>query len=134
MSGIGEQPYALNYSPGLRWLLVLAGLGQRRVQISLTPERLEVHTLYFRVTVPIADIAAVGDGSASWLALAGVHTDARGHWVINGSPGPVVTVDVDPPARAHAMGLQVTVRRLALGLADASAFHTEIDALRQKGS
>ena len=121
MSGSPElgpgETFGFRFSRWTRWLFRLVGLG-RRSGVTLTPSELRVRAWPLRVDLPLAALAAVGEGRAPWWAIAGVHTDARGRWIVTGAPGPVVRLDLAEPQEGTFVGMRVRVSRLDLGTAD----------------
>lgn|GEM_PF-1638740 len=63
-------------------------------------------------------ITAVSEVRAPWWAVAGVHTDLRGRWIINGGPGSLVRLELAQPVTASVGRLHVRLRRLDVGLTD----------------
>ena len=119
--GAGEQ-VELHFSPWIRWFLRAVGMGPKRTGIVLTPDEVRVRAGSFRVTVSRDQIASVRESSPPWWAQAGVHTDFRGRWIVDGGPGRLVRLDLSPPARGRLAGMTVSIRRLDLGLEDTAGF------------
>jgi len=114
--------FALRYARWMRPLLAVTGLGPRRVSIELSDTELRVRAgVWFRATVPRSSVNAVQRRGDTWAAI-GVHTNFRGTWLVNGSPGGIVVVDIDPPVRARGIGCRVKLKRLGLSLEDPDRF------------
>ena len=127
--GAGEQ-LEIHFSPWIRWFLRALGLGPKRTRIVLTPHEVQVKAGSFRVTVSRDQIASVRECSPPWWALAGVHTDFRGRWVVDGGGSRLVRLDLSPPARGRTAGVMVSIRRLDLGLEDNASFVTKLAVAR----
>ena len=123
--GAGEQ-LEIHFSPWIRWFLHALGMGPKRTGIVLTPHEVQVKAGSFRVTVSRDQIVSVRECSPPWWGLAGVHTDFRGRWVVDGGPRCLVRLDLSPPARGRVAGMTVTIRRLDLGVEDNASFVTKL--------
>ena len=110
----------------------VVGLGAERTAVTLTADTVRVHAWMFDVEIPVRDIAAVGDANAPWWALAGIHTDTKGHWIVNGASGPMVRLDLSTPATARFAGMNVRVRRLDIGIDDDERFRRELAGARER--
>ena len=73
----------------------------------------------FSVEIPRASIARVTPGRAGWYGV-GVH-GWGGAWVVNGRLD-ILWIDIDPPARARAIGFPSKLRRLGVSLEDPEGF------------
>jgi hypothetical protein len=118
-----DRTFTFRYSPRLRWLFVLLGMGPKRSSVVLTDDALRVRMgAWFEVDVPRASIRAAGRYRDVWWAI-GVHTDLRGSWLANGSASGIVFCAVDPPASGMSVFVfGATVRQLGLGLDDPEGF------------
>lgn len=123
--GAGEQ-LEIHFSPRFRWFLRALGLGPKRTGIMLTRHEVQVMAGLFHVTVSRDQIASVRECSSPWWALAGVHTDFRGRWVVDGGPGRLVRLDLSPPAQGRVASMTVSIRRLDLGLEDNASLVTKL--------
>jgi hypothetical protein len=128
MSDSGSERFEIRFTPRLRWLLGAFGMGPRRCTVLLSGDSLRVRAGLFRVEAPRSAITAVSEVPAPWWALAGVHTDLRGRWIVNGAPGRLVRLRLSPPARASLAGLPVTVRCLDVGLTDSERLTQSLTA------
>jgi hypothetical protein len=127
--GVGEQ-VEIHFSPWIRWFLRALGMGPKRTGIVLTPDEVQVKAGSFRVMVSRDQIASVRECSPPRWAQAGVHTDLRGRWIIDGGPGRLVRLDLSPPAQGQMAGMTVSVRRLDLGLEDSASFMAKLASSR----
>lgn len=123
--GTGEQ-WEIRFSPRIRWFLRALGMGPKRTGIVLTPHDVRVRAGGFRVTVSRDHIASVSERPAPWWAQAGVHTDFRGRWIVNGGPGCLVRLVLAPPAQGRMAGMTVSIWRLDLGLQDNASFAVKL--------
>lgn len=87
---------------------------------------LRVRTGGFRVTVPRENIQAAALGEAPWWALAGVHSDRGGRWIVTAGRGPLVRMDLSPPVQGAMFRFRPTIRRLEIGLEDGAAFLAQL--------
>ena len=119
MSTTASRRFEIHY--GLwRPVLSVLGLGPRYSKLELDDDALHVRMGWgFDGSVPRTSISNPRRGRA--MLGIGVHTDLRGGWLVNGSLRGIVSMDVDPPARGRSMGIQVRVRRLAVGVDDPDA-------------
>ena len=63
----------------------------------------------------------LGSPQEIWHAV-GIHSLPGGRWIVNGSLHGVVTLAIDPPVRARALGLPIRLRWLAMSLKDPEGF------------
>jgi hypothetical protein len=122
--------FDIRLSPTIGWLLRGLGMGPKRSGLVLAPPRLQVRAGLFRADIPLSDIVSVRETSAPWWALAGIHTDLRGRWVINGAPGRLVRLDLAQPVRGQMAGVPVRIRRLDVGLSDNAGLIRELASHR----
>jgi len=114
--------FAIRYSRWLRWPFVVLGMGPRRSGVELDGAWLTVRMgPWFRARIPRACVTDPRLEPDVWWAI-GVHTDFRGTWLVNGSAKGIVSVTLEPPAEATAIGFHVRPKRLALGLEDPEGF------------
>jgi len=70
--------FAIRFTPRLRWLFVLAGLGPRHTLVELHGEALAVRMRWaFRAVVPVRNITRASRERDGWWAI-GVHTNFSG--------------------------------------------------------
>lgn len=103
----------------LKPVFAVLGTGPARTELAVEGDALVAKMGWaFRASVPLRQITRVSTGDASpWLGI-GVH-GWRGTWQMNGTLGPVVTIEIEPPARARVLGLlNVSLRRLDVSVAD----------------
>ncbi len=104
----------------LRPLLSLLGLGPRYSGLELESGRLGVRMGWgFNATVARAQIrsAAHSDGLVGGV---GVH-GWGGRWLVNGAASGLVTLEIDPPARAWVIGVPVKLTSLRVSVEDPDA-------------
>ena len=103
-----------------RWLLVSLGMGPDWSGIELDAHELHVYMGWaFRLRVPRAHVRGAKAVTGP-VGGVGVH-GWRGRWLVNGSMRGIVAIDIDPPARATAVGLPASVHRLAVSAEDPGA-------------
>jgi hypothetical protein len=97
------------------------GLGPRHTRVDVDDQTITVRLGWaFRSKFPRSAVAAVepdtgrigGWGAHGW----------RNVWLVNTSSRGMVSVTLDPPARARTLGFPLRVKRLRLSLADPKAF------------
>jgi hypothetical protein len=114
--------FAIRYSPRLRWLFELAGLGPRHSIVERRRDALVVRMGWaFSAVVPVRDIADVSRERDVWWAI-GVHTNFSGSWLVNGAATGIVKLELAEPVRGRSAGFEVAVRTLGLGLDDPDGF------------
>ena len=100
----------------LKPLLVACGLTPAHSYLELGPDMIRVRMGWgFRADIPSASIRAarrVGDNISI-----GVH-GWRGRWLVNGASGPLVALQIEPPARARAVGFPIGLRELIVSVDD----------------
>ena len=103
-------------------LLVALGLGPRHAGVELTARVLRVRMGWaFRADIP-RPVVRGPERDRDWPWAIGVHTNLSGSWLVNGSATGIVSMDIDPPARARVAGFRVKVRRLGISLEDPDGF------------
>lgn len=105
----------------LRPVLAVTGMGPTRIRIELDDDELRVRMgpLFRAAALRTAIIEATAyDGRVGgW----GVH-GWRGRWLVNTTSTGLVTLSLDPPARARLLGIGLRPHVLRLSLADRDAF------------
>jgi hypothetical protein len=108
--------YAIRYGI-FKPLLSLMGLGPRFSYARLDDKRLKVRMGWaFYASVPRSSIAGA-QRSRSFVSGIGVH-GWRGRWLVNGAAGGLVTITIEPVARAWVLGVPVKLRMLRVSLED----------------
>jgi hypothetical protein len=98
-----------------RPLLSLMGAGPRVSGVELDEDLLRVRMGWsFRADIPRTSIVRA-QPFTGLVGGIGVH-GWRGRWLVNGAATGVVTLELDPPARGHVLGLPVRLRRLQVSL------------------
>ena len=119
--------YPLLYSPWLRPLFSVLGLGPTFSDVTLTPDALIVRMGWaFRVRIPRTSIRSAVRTHNIWWAI-GAHTNLMGAWLVNGSARNIVRLDLDPPVSGRSAGLRTRVKILGLGLKDPDGFLAALD-------
>ncbi len=97
-----------------RWFLPFSvpfGLGPKQSEVRIADDVLYVKFGWgFRAAVPLSSITNAElnhDKVYSW----GAH-GWRGRWLVNGSSKGIVELTIDPPTKAHVMGVPVTLSTL----------------------
>jgi hypothetical protein len=107
--------FAISYSPSLRPLFRLFGMGPARSGVWVHEDLLRVRMGWgFRAEIPRRAVrqvapdpgAVTGWGAHGW----------RGQWLVNGSSSGLVRMEIQPAAQAFVMGFPVQLRTLRLSL------------------
>ncbi len=108
------QTFPLRYGV-FRPLLTVLGAGPAFSGVEVDGDRLRARMGWsFRADVPLTSITAVRAYEGSVYGI-GVH-GWRGRWLVNGAASGVVDIDMDPPARAHVVGVPVRLRTLRVSV------------------
>ncbi len=117
--------FALHYNRLMRAFTWGLGLGPRRSGVELSEEELQVRMGWgFAARIPRRSITQARRLSRRrdiWYAV-GIHTLLGGRWIVNGSLHGVVTLKIEPPVRARALGLPIRLRWLAMSLSEPDGF------------
>ena len=73
----------------------------------------------FSTTFPRSSVTSCSRRGYVWWAY-GVH-GGGGRWIVNGSGHDMVTIGIDPPAKARVLGVSVKLRDLWVSLEDPDA-------------
>ena len=113
-------PTELRYE---RWFLPLSaplGLGPGQSEVRIEDGNLRVAMGWgFRATIPLSSIKTAAPNNDRVYAW-GVH-GWRGRWLVNGSSKGMVELTIEPPVRAHVMGVPITLRTLWVSVTDPDA-------------
>jgi len=111
---VASRRFAIRY--GLfRPLLSALGAGPRWSHVDVDAEEVRVRMGWsFRANVPRSSVTGVAPYTGLVLGI-GVH-GWRGRWLVNGAARGLVTISVDPAARAWVLGLPVKLRALCVSL------------------
>ncbi|MDQ6726913.1 MAG: hypothetical protein M3066_12210 [Actinomycetota bacterium] len=98
-----------------RPLLSVLGAGPAFSGVDVDGSRMRARMgWWFRADVPRTSVT----GARSYTGFVtgiGVH-GWRGRWLVNGAARGLVDVDIDPPARAHVLGVPVRLRTLRVSV------------------
>ncbi|WP_055402299.1 MULTISPECIES: hypothetical protein [unclassified Mycobacterium] len=113
-------PTELRYE---RWYLPLSvpvGLGPKRSELRVEAGTLHVKMGWaFDAHIPLASITSAAPAQDKVLTM-GVHY-AKGRWLVNGSGKGLVTLTIEPPVEAKAVGRTVSLRALCVSVTDPDA-------------
>ena len=99
-----------------RLLMTPLGLGPRHCRLTVGPDDVAVRLGWaFRATVPRPSITAAVERPERVLSL-GAH-GWRGRWLVNGANSGLVTLTIEPPARARVLGVPIRLRQLTVSVA-----------------
>ena len=120
--------YSFSYGPFSQPLLAVLGCGPRFSRIVVDHDEVTVRLGWsFRARIPRGSVTRatpwpddrrrpLSRGAHGW----------RGRWLVNGSADGLVTLTVDPPARARVVGFPVTLRELVVGVTEPDALVNEL--------
>jgi hypothetical protein len=98
-----------------RPLLSVLGGGPGVSSVELGADELRVRMgWWFSADIPRSSITGVSP-YRGMVGGIGVH-GWRGRWLVNGAAKGIVTIDIDPPARARVMGVPVRLRTLMVSV------------------
>ena len=98
-----------------RPLLSVLGTGPAFSGVELDGDHLRVRMGWaFRADVPLASITGAASHKG-FVGGIGVH-GWRGWWLVNGAARGIVTIDIDPVARARVLGVPVKLRKLQVSV------------------
>jgi len=101
----------------LKPVLVVVGLTPRRSYLELSDDVLRVRMSWgFSADIPRASVRSAQRGPDRPWSI-GVH-GWRGRWIVNGAASPIVSIRVEPPARARTMGFPASLRELLVSVDD----------------
>ena len=116
--------YPLRFG-ALKPLLAALGLGPSSSFVDLDNAQMTVKMGWgFRAKVARTSIRAARAYSGIPGGI-GVH-GFGGRWLVNGSAAGIVTMDIEPIARAYVMGIPVKLRRLSISLDEPERFIAEV--------
>lgn len=102
-------------------VLMITGMLPRWCRVDIDDDALDVRMSWaFQATVPRSSVRSARrrDG---WQPLGfGVH-GWRDRWLVNGSWNGLVSIEIDPPARARVLGVPVRLRELHVSVDDPDA-------------
>jgi hypothetical protein len=104
----------------LRGLLSAVGMGPGLSSVVLDGDVLHVRMGWaFRASIPVHQIVSVAPRRGPVGGI-GVH-GWRGSWLVNGTTTGLLTMAVDPPVRAWAVGIPIHLHVLTVSLDDPDA-------------
>jgi hypothetical protein len=108
-------------------LLTVMGLWQSNSHVDVDPQLIKAKMGWaFRSSIPRAAITSVHayEGIPGGIGVHGI----AGRWLVNGAASGIVTLDIEPSARAFVMGFPVKLKRLSVSLEEPERFIAEISA------
>jgi phosphoribosylcarboxyaminoimidazole (NCAIR) mutase len=109
----------------LKPIFLLAGITPGHSCLEVQSETVRVRMGWaFSAETPRASIHSAHRTDDSLWSI-GVH-GWRGRWIVNGAAGPMVSVMIDPPARARVLGVPVTLRELLVSVDDPDGLVTAL--------
>jgi hypothetical protein len=111
-----------------RWYAALSSallLPPKNAYIEVRDDEVECRMGWaFLARFPRAAVARVTRDPRQPLSR-GVHGYA-GRWLVNGSGGPLVAIELEPPQRARVLGVPVTLRQLLVSVAHPSRLEASL--------
>ncbi len=96
------------------------GAGRKHSRVTLTDDELIVHQSWtFRATVPRSSITGAVKLDRTYVSR-GAHGWA-GRWLVNGAGDGLVSITIEPAARARVTGIPVSLRELIVSVEDPDA-------------
>jgi len=121
--------YEFRYDRWCGWLLGLMGHGRRLSRIEVDDRQdgeIRVRMgLGFWTTIPRTSVRSVADVGHRRVLGWGVH-GWRGRWLVNGSSSGLVTIELDPAARARVLGIPVRLRELTVSVVEPAALVADL--------
>jgi hypothetical protein len=116
------QPFALRYSSAIRWLLSPIGLGPSRSGVEVYRGFVRIRMGWaFHADVPRAAIVAARRLPGTIRYTAGVHTNMRGTWLVNGAGSGIVELTIRPPAEGWSAGFAIHAGTVLVAMEDPDA-------------
>jgi hypothetical protein len=114
---MSQATFEISYTPALRPLFGILGIGPRYSRIEVTGQRVRVQMGWaFGAEFSRSAIRSLepdGDRVTGW----GVH-GWGGSWLVNGSSSGLIRFELDPPAPARAVGIPVGLEVLRVSVED----------------
>lgn len=108
------QAFPIRYGV-FRPLLSVLGMGPRFSSVDVDHDHVRVRMGWsFQAEIPLRSITAA-KASSGLVGGIGVH-GWRGRWLVNGATSGLVTLEIDPPARARVLGVPVRLRALRVSV------------------
>jgi hypothetical protein len=119
MTSTATRSFGFSYGV-FRPLMSALGMGPKFSHIELDGDTLRVHMGWsFHADIPVIHITEV-QRREGLVGGIGVH-GWRGSWLVNGATTGLLTITVEPPVRARAVGVPVKLHQLTLSLEDPDA-------------
>ena len=118
--------YTISYG-ALGPLLTLLGLGRRFSSIERSGDQLHVKMGWgFRAKFPVASLRSVTPYTGVAMGI-GVH-GFGGNYLVNGKASGIVTLEIQPTAKALLLGIPVKLRKLSVSLDEPEQFIADFRA------
>lgn len=109
-----SQTFPIRYGV-FRPLLSVLGVGPRFSSVKIDGDHVRVRMGWsFQAEIPLRSITAA-EPSRGFVGGIGAH-GWRGRWLVNGAASGLVTLEIDPPARARVLGVPVRLRTLRVSV------------------
>ena|ERR1700722_14880465 len=118
--------YTISYG-ALGPLLALLGLGRRFSAVETSGDQLHVKMGWgFRAKFPVASVRSVTPYTGVAMGI-GVH-GFGGNYLVNGKASGIVTLEIQPTAKALLLGIPVKLRKLSVSLDEPEQFIADFRA------
>lgn len=105
--------------------VVLAVAASRKGSVDVTADMVTVRLgLTWKAVIPRSSITSAAPDPMRTISI-GAH-GWRGEWLVNTSTKGLVRLMIDPPAKAHCLGVPIKLKALVVSLADPAAFLSEL--------
>jgi hypothetical protein len=109
-----SQTFPIRYGV-FRPLLSVLGVGPRFSSVDIDGEHVRVRMGWsFQAEIPLRSITTA-KAFSGLVGGIGVH-GWRGRWLVNGAASGLVTLEIDPPARARVLGVPIRLRALRVSV------------------
>ena len=113
--------FTIRYGRTIGLVLRAVGAGRRWSYVEIDDDNVVVRMSWaFSSRIHRRSIVGSGRHDYVWWAY-GVH-GFRGRWIVNGSGHDIVTLKLDPPARARVVGIPIRLREVWVSLEDPDGF------------
>jgi hypothetical protein len=105
--------------------MVILGLHRSNSYVDVDESDLTVRMGWaFRATIPRSSVRSVADDHDRVFGW-GVH-GWRGEWLVNGSSSGIVSIDIEPAARARTAGFPIQLKRLRIAVEDPATLRSTL--------